>query len=177
MPDRADIEFQDGPRGGAVKKYLDALLLSRISSLDVTKMLEAARSDLTGVYRVQGKSDIESSTLAVGDLTAVRAFVEEKLGSADVTPKITKHTIDELRTALKAELRESFLEHSDRYEFNESHPRPYRSDLLVPMILNHVSGLDASGEVTKITNQLMEGFKGAPKKRVVVLVIMRQKPS
>lgn len=164
VPARSEIAFENGSRGLALREYMDALLLSRIPTLDTSRELQSALGSLVAAYKIQGKNRADSEAMANEDAAAVHAFVVRELGEEEVTvARKPKVTIQGVRKGVVQALRESFLEHNSEYGFSESHPRPYRSSLVTPMLLTYVPGLSAAENVAKVAQDLVGAFNGVPK--------------
>lgn len=164
LPDRSGIEFNDGSRGDELRAYLDALLLSRVPSLNQESEINKARNSLERTYQMLGIGADDSRRMATEDFAAVATFVEGELGKQKPTVAAEKaYTVGELQEGVRAALRESFIEHGDRYGFSEAHPRPYRSELLRPMLMTYVTGVDAVSNVEETAKKLIAAFEGVPK--------------
>jgi len=160
LPDRSSLPFETGERGQAAESLARYLILARVPNLNVAAEINSASARLIASYaEVNGKGK-PIAGLAEADIAAVNDYVEKQLGAPAKNEGKT-YTIDEVK-------KEAIVNHYPNLEalglqFSEINPKPFRSSLIVPLLLQRIDGLDASVQVNQAVKVLEDGYKGVPK--------------
>jgi len=160
LPNRGDLPFQTGARGHAARDLAHSLILARVPGLNVTSEINSASERLISSYHEVAHVNGGVGNLGEEDVAAISDYIENYLGP------VAKH---EGKTYTMSEIKqEAIANHYPNLEkmglqFSEAHPKPFRSSLIMPLLLQRVEGIDASEQKFEAEDKLEAGYRDVPK--------------
>lgn len=160
LPPEVASSFETGARGHAVEKLAYYMTLQKVPGLNVLQDIAREYQTLEAAYIGHLPAGAEPADFAIRDLDAIAVVVDKHLGP---TPGKTGHfaSPDEI----KAEARKRYPNLEELgLQFSELFPKPFRSSLIEPMLLQRVPGLDAKKELHNAATALTLAYNEVPKK-------------